>query len=222
LRPTSTTLAVGEVDCTNSHPPPAADDVPNQAAKIADGFEQTGNGMWRAPSVIAQSASISAAIPLAVVAEGERKGVLKSLRMCFIHKNAETDSICRSSDDNSLILQTHASPNRLLAAVGNQKLAFTFGRLVGLSGSQEDYAQSKDYSHGDFCVLRTAGNLGDFGNYYDGKHALCEHAKGSNWEGVWHGWGAGMSYKPYRQDATELTTGDAQYDKSDGFRLYLK
>jgi hypothetical protein len=82
---------------------------------------------------------------------------------------------------------------------------YTFGRLVGVPGSGNSYADVIPVTH---CIPRAAG-----GNYFGSmSQGMCEYSGPA----AWHGWGFGCVYQPNLTAADELNDCDA-----DQFVLYL-
>ena len=119
---------------------------------------------------------------------------------------------CRSSlgSASNLLGLVSGPAASYLGAYDLSPLLYTFGRLVGVSGSGNSYADITTMTH---CIPRAAGSA------YFGSASLgmCEIAGDQGVpDSVWHGWGFGCVYHPNGTAADELINCDA-----DQFVLYL-
>jgi hypothetical protein len=207
----------------------AGDDAPNATSYVVSGWQQTANGQWSAvASTVSRDSSGtgSSAVSLAFVAALKASAGQQNLKMCFVSQSG-TDSVCRSSSDASLTLVSYSTGNSKLTAYFSNKLAYTYGRLVGLAGSVDGYVPSA-YQYGQYKVPRTAGGAYDFG--YGGPTAPYNGAMSEipdstyGYYGVWTGSGNGKSYRPWFVNGRELSF---LFDQDDpvgspkGFRLYI-
>ena len=117
-----------------------------------------------------------------------------------------------------MTLISFGTGNPNLRFYNDNTLAYPYGRLAGLPGSAHSY-NSRDWSSGNYCVPRTIGGRGDFGDEGEG---LCEIING-DWTSVWHGWGFGISYRPYRVGDDELGTSNNGTPNNNtlGLRIYV-
>jgi hypothetical protein len=182
-------------------------------------------GAWAAkPTIVDRAwgeAGGSAAVSLAFVQALGKAGGQKNLKMCFVHKDGY-DTACRSSTDGSMLLASYDSGNPKLAAVGSDKLAYTFGRLGGLAWSVDGYVYStyQPYVQGLKQIALSQGLVNEFGT----QGSLVEIGQPDGWYGVWHGAGSGMCYRPSLASEDELGNKDAGSNPSPntyGFRLYV-
>lgn len=162
----------------------------------------------------------AAAVSLAFVAALKASAGQKNLKMCFLHKDGY-DTTCRSSADDSLSLVSYDTGNPKLTAYKADKLTYTFGRLAGLAGSADGYA---NFQEAGYCIPMTAGVYGEWGS--EGK--LCEQNFGgnANYTAVWHAYGSGIGFMPSLTNDAELRLGGGNSDanpspNSYGFRIYV-
>jgi len=213
----------------------AGDDAPNDIAYAVSGWQQTGAGSWSATVGTVDrdiSGLGSAALPSSVVQGLWDDGEATVLRMCLVSTtNAE---LCRTSDDGGANLTLTTPPagivNTTLAQYysGNGcsgagcAAAYTYGRLMGLPASRDDYVYAS-FGWSAFCIARTTGAYHEFGDQPNG---LCEHndSDTAGWRGVWHGWGNGVSFRPWETNDNELGSwwGVNPSTTSYGFRLWVR
>ncbi|MBM4345456.1 MAG: VCBS repeat-containing protein [Deltaproteobacteria bacterium] len=208
----------------------AGDDMPNTTDYVVSGWQQTGSGKWDAKAATVDRAwgggTGSAAVSLAFVQALGAGAGQKNLKMCFVHKDGY-DTACRQSSDGSMTLVSYATGNPKLTAYKDDKLTYTFGRLAGLAGSVDGYVFSQ-YAHEQFCIPRNTGAQYEYGTSAVG---ICEESNTNlEWNGPWHGFGNGMTYRPSEVDHSEMRSGLAgvggvmQPDPNPstyGFRLYI-
>jgi len=183
----------------------AFDDTPNTPATLYLGFRFEGGSIHTGPGTVAVSStnSWSAAVGFDFVVAAAAAGY-GALKMCFFRQGVEMD--CRSSlgsPTNSLGLVSGPAAS-YLGAYDLSPLLYTFGRLVGVPGSGNSYAEVIPVTH---CIPRAAGGF-YFGIQSQG---MCEYPGGA-----WHGFGYGCVYQPSLTAADELNDCDA-----DQFVLYL-
>jgi hypothetical protein len=208
----------------------ANDDAPNAGLYVSTGWQQTGSGTWSSPasSVLQDySGTGSAAVSLGFVAALKTIGGQTNLKMCFTHRDGyETDF--RSSADGSLTLTSYSTGNAVLTAYSGNTLTYTYGRLAGLAGSNTSYTPTS-WTEAGYPIYVTAGASADLmfggtGQLIDKNNPACTPA-----DGVWHGSGDGISYKPYLTADEELSMGMSTCStntanpsaSSYGFRLYV-
>jgi hypothetical protein len=186
----------------------AGDDAPNTTDYVVSGWQQTASGQWaNSATVVDRNATGtgSSAVSLAFVAALNASAGQQNLKMCFVHQNG-TDTTCRSSSDGSMTLVSYQTGNPKLTVYSGNTLPYTYGRLVGLSGSQDGYTGFYSTS---FCIPRTPGSVGEFGTNAANQFPLCERGEAdwTSYNGVWHGGGFGMTYRPELADGSELRGG---------------
>jgi hypothetical protein len=212
----------------------AGDDMPNTTDYVVSGWQQTGSGKWDAKAATVDRAwgggTGSAAVSLAFVEALGKAAGQKNLKMCFVHQNGY-DTTCRQSSDGSMTLVSYATGNAKLTTYKDDKLTYTFGRLGGLAGSVDGYDTSKYTLYGEQIPI-TYGSNYEFGSATcsnpQATGSLREHPA-SVYEGVWHGYCSGMSYRPHRADNDEVGTGVSGTNNPGpdpspttyGFRLYI-
>jgi len=190
-----------------------ADDFPNDPKMVETGWTQTGNGRWsKYVSSVLRSTTQSSALGAADVLSLTRKGY-RHLLFCYTKDTA--DVTCRDSLSGSLTLVSYDTGNPRLAKYRNNKLVYTYFRLTGMKGSADDY-NNKNIAYNKFCVPVKGGSRGDFGT--DGR--LCEHTAGC-WEGVFHGWGYGMSLRPWHTGGDEIGACNS-YNQYNGIHVYMQ
>jgi hypothetical protein len=81
-----------------------------------------------------------------------------------------------------------------------------FGRLAGLPGSADTYAESSFVDGAP--VFMANGSAGDFGFDSGGVAGGFRERGFDNYAGVWHANGCGLSYRPYRSSNDELGMGN--------------
>jgi hypothetical protein len=187
------------------------DDMPNTPATWASTWASSGLGTWETNANAVhrgRNSGQSAALAPEIVRMMFQSGAYTNLRVCLVSVGDQL--ICRSTDDGTLTLatapagtvNTTLAPFRSGACVGAQSAcnaAYTYGRLVGLPGTRNDFTWASFGSPG-YCVLRATGVANEFGT--DGT-GMCENSDPS-WHGVWHGWGNGISLRPYDTSNNEL------------------
>jgi hypothetical protein len=211
----------------------AGDDMPNTTDYVVSGWQQTGSGKWDAKAATVDRAwgggTGSSAVSLAFVEALGKAAGQKNLKMCFVHQNGY-DTTCRQSSDGSLTLVSYPMGNPKLTVYANDKLTYTFGRLGGLAGSADGYdpntyTKPDDGTKLGYCVpVTSATSKYEFGDGCGG-YGLCEvYQKNNNdaWQGVWHGYCFGSSYRPWFVNEDELG-GDVVNPSVSayGFRLYI-
>jgi cysteine-rich repeat protein len=225
----------------------AGDDMPNETKYVASGWNQDGLGVGNVqkfstglakPLDRVNTAQGSGAVSLAFIEAMAKVAGVKHLRMCFVGTDGK-DTYCRSSNNpnDSMTLATATTVfNTKLKPFQSTALAYTFGRLAGLAASADGYDASL-YSLGGFCIKRAnaAEDVNSEPNFGKQSEGLCEHHNTTQgaWAGIWHGFGYGMSFKPWEKDDTELAAGTVSdgvnglpiranpSDKTWGFRLYV-
>jgi cysteine-rich repeat protein len=206
------------------------DDMPNETSYVVSGWQQTASGNWTASTSVVDRAyggTGSAAVSMAFV-EALGKAASQHLKMCFVHKDGQ-DTACRSSHDGTLTLVSYTTGNAKLTKYKNDKLTYTFGRLGGLAGSVDGYDFNKFELFG-YTVPRVG--LSPLSGWGDSGKGVGEHSPTHDFEGVWHGFGCGISLRPWHSDDSELGGGSAPTSCSTkgpnpsmdtyGFRLYIK
>jgi len=216
----------------------AGDDAPNETAYVESGWQQNGSGTWanKASTVDRKSDGTgSAAVSLAFVAALKSSAGQKNLKMCFVHQ-VGYDTECRDSTTGSMTLVGFPSTNPTLDRLNDDSLTYTFGRIAGLMGSESAYRYTSDDKSPNFPyrVPVSSGLVYEFGNHSycaPGTGGLAESVPDGGWQGVWHAYCEGMSYRPEEIDDNELgagtsasPTGPEQSNPSPGtygFRLYV-
>ncbi|MFM2162383.1 MAG: hypothetical protein RLZZ383_1895, partial [Pseudomonadota bacterium] len=206
------------------------DDFPNDPEFVTSGWEQHSSGVWSSgAAVVAPVTTFSSSVPMAFVRALHADGGQRSLRMCFVHRDGY-DAICRDSISGGLTLTSYFSGNPRLVAEASRPLVYTFGRLAGLAGSVDSYDYTS-FSTMTYCISRADGAFGDFG--IEGG-SMCDHGDdqpywGRSYNGVWHSWTWGATYRPWDVDDSEISgatgilrSGVANPSlNSYGFRLYV-
>ena len=190
----------------------AFNDMPNTPSTLHLGSRFENGSLHTGPGTVAVSSqtpwSTVVGFDFVVAAAASGYGALK---MCFFRQGVEM--ACRSSLGSAVdLLSLVARPaGSYLDAYDQSPLLYTFGRLVGVPGTGNTYAEVTWEAH---CILRTTGGA-YFGSDSQG---LCEITSqgGTAPPGVWHGWGWGCVYHPWGADDAELANCDA-----DQFVLYL-
>ena len=202
----------------------AGDDMPNDTSYVVSGWQQTGSGKWDAKASTVDRAwgggTGSAAVSLAFVEALGKVAGQKNLKMCFVHKDGY-DTTCRQSSDGSLTLVSYATGNAKLTVYKDDKLTYTFGRLAGLAGTADGYVYTQYVGNGGACIPRAVGVQNEFGD--QSVLGMCEYNDAVSAEGVWNGWGTGVSYRPTHAADDELgnQNGANPSVNSYGFRLYI-
>jgi hypothetical protein len=230
--PAGYTLVLNVYDTTG-------DDAPNTADWVAAGWEQGTSGGFVSPVTRVSKAygpGASSAMPPSLVRALWRDGQ-SQLKFCLVGVN-DTTELCKATDGGSLTLaaapvSSAAFTNRTLASFMRGSMgcpsnsacdaAYTYGRLAGLPASRNDYVES-GFVVGSFCILRTVGLTNEFGTDATG---ICEYSSAAEWVGVWHNWGSGMSYRPWRTNDNELGNANGANPvgtslTATGFRVWVK
>ncbi|TNF32176.1 MAG: hypothetical protein EP329_11040 [Deltaproteobacteria bacterium] len=213
----------------------AGDDAPNDIAYAVSGWQQTGSGSWSSTVDTVDrdiSGTGSAAVSSAVVKGLWDDGAATVLRMCLV--STTNTEICRTSDDVGANITITTPPvgivNTTLSSYysGNGctgtgcAAAYTYGRLMGLPASRNDYVYTS-FGWSAFCITRTVGAYHEFGDQSPG---LCEHNDSDTvgWRGVWHGWGNGVSFRPWEVNNNEMGNWWSvdPSTTSYGFRLWVR
>ena len=214
----------------------AGDDAPNAIATATAGWQQTASGVFSTTLTKIDrdiSGLGSAALPSSAIKNLWDGAGATVLRLCLV--STTNTEICRTSGDvaasltlttppaglvNTTLLQYHASSGCTGAGCA---AAYTYGRLMGLPASRNDYTYTS-FSWGGFCIGRTSGLQHQYGT--NTSYSLCEHNDSdvAGWRGVWHGWGEGISFRPWETGDNEMGNlyGANPSATSYGFRLYLK
>lgn len=211
----------------------AGDDVPNTPAALAQPWQQTGSGAWTATVTSVThdvGATVSSGFPASVVKTLFDAGAATALRACLV-STTNTEN-CRSSHDATLTIETapaglvntallpYATAN-CTGTAGGCAAAYTYGRISGLPGSRNDFAYASFPTPGN-CVRRGTGAANDWGTDVTG---LCEHnGTSGTWQGAWHGWGSGISFRPWDTADSELANnaGANPAVTSYALRLYVR
>ncbi len=206
-------------------------DVPDLPQDVTAGWQQTGSGVWGPVASVSRDSSGmgSSAVGLDFVV-AMSAWATKNIRLCLVAKNG-LDGACVTSP-TSLKLAGSTDGDALLDGYSANKLAWTFGRLVGLPGTTDKYDPSL-YKSGKSCVEAEPTKANEFGVWCENspktvKPGFCESndvgpvAVGS----VWCSHCDGLCFRPQLSDDSELgVSANPPVNNpglsSWGFRLYV-
>jgi hypothetical protein len=203
-------------------------DFPDTLSYVVSGWRKLASGTWAAGArLVDPTSDVSQAHPPSLVQRLAKVRGWGTATICF--KDAKhTIKECRSLSARSpSTYGTKASIDQFVtvAAKNGNRVAWAYARMAGMPASADKcYGITRTTEtaglcrHQAGCVGRTAGSVWWTGSQSNG---FCEHAT-SGWNGVWHGWGRGVSYVPAEKDAWEYMTpaGPNAYGNT-GFVLYL-